>query len=165
MKIKIFLTDDIGQVHEGETTLRKIDRIEKVASIELERIDSDPMESLAKSCDVTKEKLKRIIDYENGEFIFIGNLDEQDSNKKRAKACHYILTAMMKGKGIEWVDNSVVIESLRKLGIDGKNMNRSIDSKGGIFRTKGQKAGLKYSLTIPGWKTGLSMLKAEAEKM
>lgn len=163
MKIKISITDDKGETYVGDVHLRKADSDKDNTDIIISKEDN-PMKTLASACGVTIEKLKKVVDYDDNDFIFTGNIDEPDFNKKRAKICQYLLTAWTKGKGIEWIDSSVLIESLRKLGMDTRNMNRSIYTKEGIFRTDGQKSGLKYALTIPGWKNGLKMLKAEAEK-
>ena len=160
MKIKISLTTDDGETYVGETQLQKVEGDE----LDIVIPDNNPMKSLANECTVSVEKLKRVIEYENNEFIFTGELDQSDLTEKRAIICQCILTAWTRGKGVEWVDNSVLTNSLRKLGINIKNMNRSIDPKKGIFRTYGKKAGLKYALTIPGWKKGLEILKAESEK-
>ena len=160
MKIKISLTNDDGETYVGETQLQKIEDDE----LDIIIPDNNPMKVLAKECNISVEKLKRVIEYDDNEFLFIGDLDESDLTKKRAIVCQCILTAWTRGKGIEWVDNSVLTNCLRKLGINVRNMNRSIDPKKGIFRTDGKKSGLKYALTIPGWKKGLEILKIESEK-
>lgn len=157
--------NDDGSVYEGETSLKKIDLDSKEQKVEFEEKGDDPLQLLAQSCGITKEQLKKVIDYTNGEFIFTGNIVEPDFNKRRAMICQCILTAWMKGKGLEWIESSVLIESLRKLGIETRNMIRSMNPKEGFFRTDGQKSGLKYALTIPGWKKGLEILKSESERV
>ena len=164
MKIKILITDDQGETYVGETQLKKADPTKKSEIIIHDERD-DPMKILANACGVAVDKLKKIIDYVNNEFIFTGDLDEPDPSKKRAKICQCILTAWIVGKGLEKIDSSTIVEALRKLGMNSRNMHRSINPKDGIFRTEGQKSGLKYSLTIPGWKNGLSILKAESQKL
>ena len=124
----------------------------------------DPLQTLAHLCGVGRNELKDVIDYDDNEFIFVGHVDESDFNKKRAKICQYLLTAWMKGKGIEWLDSTTLVESLRKLGMHSNNMLRSISPIDGIFRTKGQKKNKHYSLTIPGWKNGLEMIKSDVKK-
>ena len=165
MKIKISLIDDDGKIYEDEIEFKTKEHQNDQVELSLdESPQDDPLQTLAYSCGVGRKELKEVIDYVNNEFIFIGNVNEPDFNKKRAKICQYILTAWMKGNGIEWIDSVVLVESLRKLGISSTNMNRSINPKDGIFRTRGLKKNMQYSLTIPGWKNGLEMLKAEAEK-
>lgn len=160
MKVKIAVTQNNGEVFTGEIELKK--SFDK--EIDIIVSDDDPMKTLADACGITIEKLKKVIDFEDGYFVFVGELNEDEFNKKRAIICQCILTAWIKGKKIEWVDNSLLVEVLRKLGMETRNMIRSINTKDGIFRTDGKKSGLKYSLTIPGWKKGLDIIKNLADE-
>ena len=166
MKIKIILTDDDDKTYEGEIELKtKEHKNTQVKSFHDESVLEGPLQKLADLCDVERNELKDIIDYVDDEFILTGYVDESDFNRRRAKICQYLLTAWMKGKGTEWVNSYTLIESLRKLGIETRNMNRSTNPKDGIFRTKGRKTAKQYSLTISGWKNGLEMIKADVKKL
>ncbi len=120
----------------------------------------NPIGKLAKYCEISENKMRNVLDYENGKFTILKKSIGDSIAEKQVNASLCILTAWEIGMNIHWRKVTELTSSLRDIHIDIKHLGENLTTRKDYFSTKGKLLGTRYHITTKGIEKGVELLKS-----
>lgn len=124
------------------------------------RIDTSEeiLTKIAQACEVSIEKIKDVIDFENNHFILLKKVQGKTLADKQVNASLCLLTAWAKGKDTPWINVTDLTKELKEIPLSIKHLGENL-TRTEFFVPKGTKRGAKYHITTKGWQEGIILIK------
>jgi len=98
--------------------------VQQMKEVEQQIDDTDPLQKLAKICNIPKDDLKNVISISGNEVELICRLSGSEANQQIIGSLVLLLTREIIFDE-EWVKSSTLLNSLKKIGIQDKGSNFS----------------------------------------